>query len=188
MKKMRQMVLGVTGVAACVGIAGLVNADEAASERGAELLQPFKKDLKQALLEGLEDGPEKAIDVCRVKAPAIGKELSIDGVTVGRSSHRLRNPSNRGPDWVTPVLQAYVEGESALVPVTVQLSGDRVGYVEPIKLQPVCTLCHGTAVAPSVQAALDRHYPSDQATGFEIDDLRGVFWAEFSAPETVSTD
>ena len=188
MSKFRGFFLGVIGIAVCIGVAGLVSANDSTLTRGAELLQPFKKNLKQALLKGLEDGPEQAIDVCKDKAPKIAKELSVDGVLMGRSSHRLRNPSNEGPDWVTPVLEAYVTEPSSLTPVTVQLPSERIGYVEPIKLQPVCLVCHGSAVPPSVQATLEQQYPSDQATGFEIDELRGVFWAEFPAPKPGSPE
>lgn len=148
--------------------------------KGAELLLPFKQDLKAALLEGLEAGPAAAIDACRVEAPEIAAEYSTGGVKLGRASHRLRNPGNAGPDWVTPTLERWLANADDRQPVVVELDGERVGYVEPIVTQPLCLACHGETLAPDVADAIAELYPEDQATGFGAGDLRGVFWVEFT--------
>ena len=154
-------------------------AQEAEPARGAELLAPFKKDLQQALKSGLAEGPVKAIQVCRVKAPDIANAISVGGVRVGRSSHKLRNPDNEAPDWVRPIMQAYLDDPSARSPQAVQLGESRWGYVEPIIVQPLCLACHGSELASDVRAQITELYPDDRATGFEAGDLRGVFWAEY---------
>ena len=155
------------------------HADDADAERGAALLKPFKQQLQQALRGGLEQGPEQAISVCKDKAPAIAARLSTDGIAVGRSSHKLRNPANAAPAWVTPVLTAYLETKGDFAPATVTLPDERVGYVEPILLQPLCLTCHGEVLAPGIAERIAAAYPHDAATGFESGDLRGVFWVEF---------
>lgn len=155
--------------------------DQAWAERGAELLTPFKRDLKQALLGGLEQGPAAAIDVCKLDAPAIAARLSTKGAEMGRTSHRLRNPANASPDWVRPILDAFLAGGEEPAPVAVELAGGRAGYVEPIALQPLCLTCHGSSLAPDVAARLSEAYPRDRATGFEVGDLRGVWWVTFPA-------
>lgn len=149
--------------------------------RGAELLLSFKQELKQALLAGMQKGPVEAIGACRAEAPKIAAALSRDGVKVGRSSHRLRNPANAAPDWVTPVLEAYVASETGWQPQLVQLSGDRVGYVEPIAAQAMCLTCHGDELMPDLAMKIAELYPEDRATGFAEGDLRGVFWVEYSS-------
>ena len=112
-------------------------AQDAELARGAELLTPFKKDLQQALKSGLAEGPAEAIQVCRVKAPDIAGALSVDGVRMGRSSHKLRNPDNAAPEWVGPLMQAYLDEPSIRKPRAVALPGGRWGYVEPIMVQPL---------------------------------------------------
>jgi hypothetical protein len=149
------------------------------SARGAELLAPFKKDLKQALVTGMQKGPLSAIGVCKDQAPAIAESLSTEGVQMGRTSHRLRNPDNSAPEWVDTILQAYLGEEQGRAPRLVTLPNDRLGYVEPIATQPLCLACHGKSLAPDVAAHIAEAYPEDQATGFEADDLRGVFWVEY---------
>jgi hypothetical protein len=163
--------------------AALAHAGGAEPERGAALLAPFKQELQQALRAGLAEGPVEAIGACRQRAPEISGALSHDGIVMGRSSHRLRNPRNAAPDWVQPVMDAYVADRAKRVPKSVPLPNDRLGYVEPILLQPLCLTCHGDALAPEVASRIDALYPEDRAVGFAEGDLRGVFWVEFPAAE-----
>ena len=159
--------------------AGSVLAGNPDGDRGAELLLPFKQQLKQALLTGLAEGPDKAVAACKVEAPRIASELSVDGVVLGRSSHRLRNPENQAPDWVTPVLDAYVAAESDRKPRSVSLPEGRVGYIEPIVMQPLCLTCHGDVQDSTLVERIRADYPQDRATGFAAGELRGVFWVEY---------
>jgi hypothetical protein len=153
------------------------------SARGAELLSPFKQDLKQALAAGMQAGPVNAVSVCKDQAPAIAASLSVEGVQMGRTSHRLRNPENSAPAWVDTILQSYVSDGQGRAPRLVTLPNDRLGYVEPIATQPLCLVCHGKSLAPDLATHIAQAYPEDRATGFEEGDLRGVFWVEYPAAE-----
>ncbi|MDX2412548.1 MAG: DUF3365 domain-containing protein [Woeseiaceae bacterium] len=146
---------------------------------GAELLVPLKKELKQALMAGMQNGPLSAISVCKDQAPAIAASLSVDGVEIGRTSHRLRNPANSAPDWVDPILKNYLGEESDRAPTVVSLENNRQGYIEPIVVAPLCLACHGKTLAPDVAAHINEAYPEDEATGFDEGDLRGVYWVEY---------
>jgi hypothetical protein len=147
--------------------------------RGAELLGPFKSDLMQALSSGMQEGPVAAIEVCSETAPGIAASLSVDGVRMGRSSHKLRNPDNAPPEWLEPLIADYVSGGSEMQPQTVALADGRTGYAEPIIVKPVCLTCHGTELDPGIAAQIAQSYPADEATGFSEGDFRGVFWVEF---------
>ncbi len=153
--------------------------DAAERERAREYLAPFKKELMGALKAGLAEGPAAAIDACRIEAPAIAERHARDGVRIGRSSHRLRNPDNTAPDWVNPILSAWLTSDSREA-VVVEIDADRLGYIEPIIAQPLCLTCHGEALAPAIGERLEALYPDDKATGFSAGDLRGVFWVEFA--------
>lgn len=148
---------------------------------GAQLLVPFKADLKIALVTGMKTGPVEAISACSVEAPRIAEGLSVDGVVMGRSSHKLRNPENAARDWVAPVIELYLEDREQQVATVTPLGEDRYGYVEPIRIQPMCLACHGEVLQPDIAERIREHYPEDQATGFKEGDLRGVFWVEFSS-------
>ena len=158
---------------------GVAAAQEGEPAPGATLLAPFKQRLQGALRDGLAEGPVEAIAACRVQAPEIAGSLSRDGIRLGRTSHRLRNPSNVAPEWVDPILEAYLESPSDRAPRTVTLPGKQSGYVEPILVQPLCLTCHGDDLAPDVAARIQELYPEDRAVGFGVGDLRGVFWIEY---------
>ncbi len=157
--------------------------DSDAIARGQEILMPFKKSLMQALQNGLETGPLEALDACHIQAPAIARTHSADGIRVGRTSHKLRNPDNVSPAWAEDLLQEYVAKTGGWQSRIVQLGEERTGYVEPIVLQPLCTTCHGSHLSEPVLEKIQTLYPDDQATGFAPGDFRGLFWVEFTDKE-----
>lgn len=146
---------------------------------GQDLLLPFKQGLMGALQSGMQNGPESAIDACRLEAPEIKASVQLDWAAMGRTSHKLRNPSNAPREWVEPLLDEYTSVPGRQGPKVVQLTDGRIGYVEPIMVQPMCLTCHGASVAPGVESLLNTHYPEDDARGFEAGDFRGLFWVEF---------
>ena len=145
-------------------------------ERAQQALAPFKEQLFGALTDSLAEGPASSIHVCREKAPEIAAALSVDGVEMGRTSHRLRNPANAPAPWVEPLLAAYVEDADLAEPRAVRLEDGQFGYVEPIRAIHVCVSCHGPSIDPELLAEIRTLYPEDRATGFRVGDLRGLFW------------
>lgn len=156
--------------AVTVGCGGFDEAEMA--RRGAAALAPFKTELKSTLVTALEDGPAAAIEACAVEAPRIAQRASHDGMRLGRSSKRLRNLGNTAAEWVEPFLGG-IDG-----PRVVDLGNGRAGYVEPIRVQALCTQCHGRDLKPEITARLAERYPLDRATGYAEGDFRGVFWVE----------
>ena len=154
-------------------------ADDIAESNGAEILKPFKQQLQTALKDGMKKGVIETISACQIEAPRIAKEMSKDGISVGRTSHRLRNPNNTAPAWVEPIMQRYLADSAIPVAQTVQLPNEKVGYVEPIFAKPLCITCHGENIAGPVASKIQALYPDDEATGFKVGDLRGVFWLEY---------
>jgi len=49
-------------------------------------------------------------------------------------------------------------------------------YMKAILTEPVCTVCHGRQLPPTLQQATAAKYPADAATGFEVGDLRGAVY------------
>ena len=160
---------------------GVRAGDTGEAPRGAVLLAPFKQDLQGALKAGMQTGVVEAVKVCQLQAPAIAAAFERDGVRVGRASHKLRNPANVAPDWVQPILNGYLTAADERTPRAVSLPDKRIGYVEPIVLQPLCTACHGDNLAADVAQRINELYPEDEAVGFQPGDLRGVFWVEYPA-------
>ncbi len=135
-------------------------------------------------------GPVQAIAVCRDEASALTAEVAGSGeIELGRTSHKLRNPDNAVPAWLSTYLAEVQALPAARVRPRVFDLGDRVGLVRPIGTAEVCTRCHGGAdsLDPAVRALLADAYPEDRATGFSPGDLRGLFWATAPKGEHAAT-
>ncbi|MGR8921910.1 MAG: Tll0287-like domain-containing protein [Gammaproteobacteria bacterium] len=158
-------------------------AEEATAPTPPAVLGEFKRSLMQALQVGMASGIAPAIEACRVAAPELAASLGGEGVRIGRSSHRLRNPDNAPPAWLVPLMDAYLADADDRRPRQVALPDGRTGYTEPILLKPMCVTCHGERLAPDVAEAIAVRYPEDAATGFKAGELRGVFWVEYPTPE-----
>jgi hypothetical protein len=157
-------------------------AEQALRERGLAAQQEMGKQLKAALLAAIDqDGPEAAIAVCHEQAPLIAAAVAASqGVEIGRTSFKLRNPDNRAPEWARDLV-ARQPGE----PVWLSSTDSRVGGLLPIRLQAECEICHGepAAIAEEILARISESYPDDQAVGFKAGDLRGWFWVEIGEQE-----
>ncbi len=162
------------------------NPEEVAKKVVLEAGKSFGGALKARVQEGMAaGGPPAAIPVCESDAPRIALEMAQKyGVTLGRSSLRLRNPANIGPAWVGAWLAAQgerpVEGLSPEVQVVDGPNGKVARALIPIGVEAPCIACHGPAdtLAEPVKAALQQRYPADKATGYAPGDLRGVLWVE----------
>ena len=166
---------GLIAVLACSQPAPQVS--EVELSRAQSTLAPLKEQLVDALTGALEEGgPTNAIHICRDRAPEIAAELSVGGVRMGRTSHKLRNPDNAPEPWVEPLLQAYLENPTDTRPRAVYIDDSTIGYVEPIYVMSFCLICHGPSIEPDLLAEIDSVYPEDQATGFKANELRGLFW------------
>jgi hypothetical protein len=140
--------------------------------------------LQSALLSELHRrlesvGPAEALDACHLAAiPVAQRAARYEGVSVGRTSARLRNPANAPPVWAAPIVERYADQPKATVDGFVVDLGDRVGVLRPIRQQPICASCHGPepALGPGVRMRLAKRYPEDRAVGFHDGDIRGWFW------------
>lgn len=143
-------------------------------------------ELQRALLARLtaamtRGGPAAAVEVCRTDARTIAESVAkAQGLELGRTSHRLRNPANAPRAWARPTVEAAAGAKAAAERLRVFDLGDRVGVLRPIGTAEACTACHGAAddVHRSIGATLAAAYPQDRATGFAAGDLRGWMWAE----------
>ncbi len=168
--------------------AGAATAQDKAAlvEEGKTLIQQFGGTLKAELQAAIkQQGPVHAIEVCNTRAPEIAARISDDsGWSVGRSSHRLRNPANAPDAYTAAAIEEFLKRQEAgekpdtLVKAEiVEEDGHKVfRMVKAIPTGAVCLTCHGgDQVKPEVEAALARLYPQDQARGFRSGEMRGVF-------------
>lgn len=158
----------------------LIVSDGEAKELAVASFQELGETLKRELEEGLaRGGPVAAVDVCYEKAPVIAREMSERyRFEIGRASHQVRNPSNAPEGKLQDYLQRY-RGSRADAPVKVHREEGEWLVVAPIVTGPLCLTCHGApeTFPDELRTVLAERYPDDSATGFQVGDLRGVFWA-----------
>jgi hypothetical protein len=128
-----------------------------------------------------EGGAALAIQSCHLDATSNAMWVERrQGYAIGRTSDRLRSPTNAPKAWALPIVRAraghLVEPDEGYV---VDL-GDRLGILRPIAMRPVCESCHGEPkkIPAAVLAVLRDRYPKDQAVGFKPGEIRGWYWAE----------
>jgi len=165
-------------------------ADAAALARAEAAARDLGKTLKTRAAAAMgAGGPTEAAEVCGTEAKTLTAEVAKrDGVAVGRSSRRLRNPTNAGAARVSGWLES--EGERAAEGVepyreAVQTpKGRSARVILPITVEAPCLVCHGPAdpISADVRGLLAERYPRDRATGYATGyatgDLRGALWAE----------
>lgn len=140
------------------------------------LISKFAAALQGALGSAMsQGGPVAAIDVCSSEAPRISRDVSSDEFTIRRIGTRVRNPDNRPTDAELEVLKRLTAEQP-----TYEAEGR---FYKAIFVQPLCLACHGAkdALGTGVLAALRRKYPSDEAVGYAVGDLRGAFVVERKA-------
>jgi uncharacterized protein DUF3365 len=136
------------------------------------------RELTNALKQG---GPEFAIQACHIDViGAIQRIERGDGIAAGRTSDRLRNPTNAPRAWAAPLVKANAGRLARDIDGFAVDLGDRVGVLRPIAERPMCASCHGPAsrISAAVSAALVDRYPADRAIGFAEGEVRGWFWVE----------
>ena len=164
--------------------------EDADLARAKDAAKAFSSRLRgQLRAKMIDGGPMAAVEVCNTQAPRIADEVMAEyGVQLGRVAvpGRHRSPANVAGDWKLDTLQSFqqavVGGAAAADQVAVMRDGLPEGValrmMRGIATEPGCLACHGTNVVEPIRASIARYYPDDQATGFEVGDLRGALWVE----------
>jgi len=167
------------------GAAGMAAAPEWQAEAAA-IADRFQLELQGRLQQAMATGgPVEAIRVCQSEAPAIASRISREtGWQVRRIGTRVRNPLTGLPDeWERGqlgALAARLAGGEALPAVSAESTteqGREQRFLRAIPVGPLCLACHGDAASQpaALRDALQRGYPHDAATGYQLGELRGAF-------------
>ena len=179
-----RMAAALAAVSVMAGPAAAMTEEERALLKGRTTASALSDSLREKLVASMkESGPEGAMKVCSYQAQALTQEVGEkQGVRVGRTSLKLRNPKNAPDAWERRVLarlqEQAVEGKLPdEVFEAAEMDGKKVfRYAKPMKIIPTCIGCHGNTsqVSPEVQRILAGRYPSDRATGYKPGEFRGI--------------
>lgn len=154
-------------------------------EKGKEMALKTKAELGRYLMTAIrEKGTAGAVDFCATKALWITDSMSsVLGSRLKRVSEFNRNPLNKPSAQELAYIQQVKAALAAMenpVPKLTESNETITGYY-PILTESLCLQCHGdkkTEIEPETLAAITRLYPNDQATGFKLNQLRGIWVVE----------
>jgi hypothetical protein len=156
---------------------------------GKELIQQAGGLLSSNLLAAItRGGPTNALEFCSLHALTLTKSGGTNQpVTIRRVTHKPRNPVNGAQADELAVLdkfRAQLQPDKVPGPLLTTNAAGTVSFFAPIVLNsPLCLNCHGqprTEVQPATLAVVRRLYPRDEATGFKLGELRGLWRVDFT--------
>jgi hypothetical protein len=154
-------------------------------QAGQKIAFKTKAVLSRNLMNAINTkGTEHAISFCSTRAiPLTDITVLSLNAKIKRVSDKTRNSNNRPNKEEL----AYIEAtklallQKKKVKPQLRTVGDKqVGYY-PILTNRMCMQCHGqanTEVLPETLLKLTSLYPNDQATGYGINELRGIWVVE----------
>ena len=155
---------------------------------GREIATVTQAELLKAVQGAISSGgPAYAVDYCNIEALDIKDSLStLNNCTIQRLSMKYRNPADKPvTDIEMEQLNTYemLHGEGETLTPSVYIVGDEVEYYQPIVIgSGACLLCHGdpgTQIARETMSVIKKLYPNDLATGYAMNDFRGVWKITF---------
>jgi hypothetical protein len=136
--------------------------------------------LERALDRG---GPALAVQFCADSAEARTLRHWKQGLYIRRVSERVRNVDDAPDATERRLLEQLADLNQAgklpreLIEVIRAADGTyELQYMRPLLVKSRCLICHGdpATMDPAVRAAIARRYPQDQATGYQVGELRGA--------------
>jgi hypothetical protein len=139
--------------------------------------------LKGRLTNAIENGGIiNGISVCNVVAQQLMDSISLaNGTKIKRTGIKTRNDKNSPDQKDLMVLDEMTKKQkSGIVPSPVAIKQDNkiVNVYIPIMTEALCLNCHGKAgkdIKPDVYALIREKYPNDEATGYSLGELRGMW-------------
>ncbi len=129
-----------------------------------------------------EKGTIGAIQFCNTRALPITDSLSnLKNAHIKRVSDRPRNPINQANKEELGHISRFKEQMASNIdpkPIVIAKNGE-IDFYFPITTNAMCLQCHGKhneQVAPETLTSLKNLYPSDEAVGYGVNEVRGM-WA-----------
>jgi hypothetical protein len=160
-----------------------------------EVLSPLDKGWKLAMaINGVlgkdllvaikEKGVVEAISFCNIETvPLTDIMASQLNAKIKRVSDKNRNPKNKANEWELNYIQnahELIAAGEKVKPIVQEIGGKKLSYY-PIFSNDMCLKCHGDLnqnIQPEVKTKLITLYPNDLATGYGVNELRGIWVVE----------
>jgi len=165
-----------------------VEVEQVARQRGQAIASETFNLLSSNLLAALQSGGvSNALPFCSLAAsPLTAGIAEKHGVTLRRISDKPRNPQARADEAERLVLKSFEAQLASNInpppPIVTNLKAGHASFFAPIIMNRMCLQCHGSLgqdIRAENHAIIQRLYPEDQATGFAVGQLRGMWRIDF---------
>lgn len=152
--------------------------NEISKQTQAVLLQNVSNAMQQG-------GSLYAVEFCNLQASGLTDSLSTAyDCKISRVTGKNRNPDNGLNTKSDKEMWAYYSAlqQPAILHDTLVQSRQTITWYKPIlTAMPACLQCHGPAeeITPETLKKIQTLYPGDQATGYALNELRGLWKIEF---------
>jgi hypothetical protein len=168
----------------------------AAQSMGNIIADTSQKALAGELMNALKAGGiGEAIKYCNIAAiPVVDSLANLYKAGVKRTSLNTRNPANDPTLIEKQILEAYEYSHDNNQPIgenVQELDKEHILFTKPIMIgNAMCLNCHGTPgkdIAPKDHDVLKELYPNDNATGYSMGELRGMWSIRLSKREIIKS-
>lgn len=153
-------------------------------KKGNEISNKAQSVLLANVGEAMQTGGSLyAVEFCNLEASTIVDSLNkVNNCLISRVSEKNRNPENELKTSTDKELWKIFE--TGNVTDTIIQQQNKLLYYKTIKTGlPACLKCHGhpgSDIEPSTFDKIQHLYPADLATGYKLNDFRGLWKIEFS--------
>lgn len=151
------------------------------SDIGLNFALETKKVLGQNLMQALQtQSAAYALEFCNTRAiPLTDSMAQHYQANIRRVSDKPRNPNNLANAEELKYIQAFKKQVAAgqePMPVVLEQNGIAQFYY-PITTNIMCLQCHGkpAAIEPDIAQKIAKLYPTDKATGYSENEVRGIW-------------
>lgn len=165
----------------------------AVSEAGSFIVAQSTDSLKSHLTGAIEkEGITGAMKYCSMEALNLTSRLSERyDVDITRYTTKPRNSQNMVPEGIEKtILEAYELSAASGNDVAphIEIQQEDILYMQPIMVQPLCLKCHGELgvdINDESSTTLSSLYSEDNATGYKLGELRGMWRVKFDKKEFI---
>ena len=156
-----------------------------AMEIGNMIADSSQMELSRNLIQSMKsEGVAGSVKFCNANAIEITNSLSKKySAVIKRTALKTRNENNNPNKLEMDILEAYENATTNKIQISpsVQMieNTNQVLFTKPILIKnPVCLNCHGnvgTTLSEKNGQLIKSLYPNDKATGYQINDFRGMW-------------
>ena len=157
------------------------------ADRGLQYALSTKAVLGKNLMGKIQkEGTIAALQFCNIKAFQLTDSMATyHNAHIKRVSDLPRNPKNKANTEELNYINIFkndVKNNKESQPIVVE-SSKIVNVYYPIKTNGMCLQCHGEPnkqIADQTFLAIQKLYPNDQAVGYDINQVRGIWNVSFT--------